>query len=86
MHAMTAEASLRLQDEKSGLEKVQGWNDFDQKKAVDSCFEEIAEKAEAILKRVRQTKDFAGVEKILPSFDVLNRLHVSVSSLLRYHH
>jgi hypothetical protein len=44
--------------------------------------EECVEKTEEILKEVKVLKEPEEIQKILPSWSLLNRLHRAVSSLL----
>ncbi len=57
-----------------------------EKREVDLFFEKAYEKAEGILEKVRKMKDREEIQKNIPSWSVLNRLHKAVSALLGYHH
>lgn len=52
----------------------------------DAHFEIATRHAKEILEGIKKTEDPNEIEKILPSWEVLNRLHRAVSSLLEYHH
>jgi len=54
---------------------------MEKKQDLENCLERTQE----ILKRVREIKEEKDIQKILPSWSVLNQLHSTVSSLLEYH-